>query len=318
MTSNAATGPVEPYHTSANPPPIAPELAALDKRLGKLMVNRYTYRLLRLMARILREPFKPAAVSLAFDRTGGERMAIVTPETRSGEGALILFHGGGFLFGRPEGMFAKAALFAKALGVPVICPAYRLAPQAPFPAALDDAHAAWHRVLARAAALGIAPAKVAVGGYSAGGGLAANLVHRLHDEGGLQPAAQLLIYPMLDDRTAQRRELDAVRHSIWNNTSNAFAWPAYLGHHPDPGALRYAVAARRADLAGLPPAWLGVGTCDLFLDEVREYAERLVAAGVPLTYEEVAGAIHAFDMDDNPLADAFTAQQVIFLRHHVT
>lgn len=318
MTSSAATGPGEPHHTSANPPPIAPELAALDKRLGRLAVNRFTYRLLRVMGRFLRPRFDPAGVSLTFDRTGGERMAIVTPETRSGEGALILFHGGGFLFGEPEGMFAKAALFANALGVPVICPAYRLAPQAPFPAALDDAHAAWHRVLARAPELGIAPTKVAVGGYSAGGGLTANLVHRLHDEGGPQPAAQLLIYPMLDDRTAQRRELDAVRHSIWNNTSNAFAWPTYLGRHPDPAALAYAVAARRADLAGLPPTWLGVGTCDLFLDEVRAYAERLAAAGVPLTFEEVAGAIHAFDMDDNPLADAFTVQQVIFLRRHIS
>jgi acetyl esterase/lipase len=208
-------------------------------------------------------------------------------------------------------------MFAKALGVPVICPAYRLAPQAPFPAALDDGHAAWHRVLARAEALGIDPAKIVIGGYSAGGGLAANLVHRLHDEGGQQPTAQLLIYPMLDDRTAQRRELDTPRHSIWSNTSNHFAWPAYLGGTRDAEALPYAVAARRADLSGLPPAWVGVGSCDLFLDEVRDYAQRLAEAGVAVAYEEVAGGIHAFDMDANPLASAFTAMQVDFTRHHV-
>jgi acetyl esterase/lipase len=214
-------------------------------------------------------------------------------------------------------MFPKAALFAKTLGVPVICPAYGLAPQAPFPAALDDAHAAWHRVLAQAEALGIDAAKIVIGGYSAGGGLAAGLVHRLHDEGGQQPAGQLLIYPMLDDRTAQRRELDHPRHSIWSNTNNRFAWPAYLGGQRDAQALPYAAAARRADLAGLPPAWVGVGTCDLFLDEGRAYAARLAAAGVATAYDEVPGAIHGFDMDDNPLGAAFTAAQIAFVARHV-
>jgi acetyl esterase/lipase len=306
----------DPAHSSANPPPIAPELAALDKRLGKLVVNPFTYRLLRLLGRYVRPPFNPAGVSLAWDNPGGQRMAIITPDERKGDGALILFHGGGFVFGRPEDIFPKAALFAKALGVPVICPAYRLAPQAPFPAALDDAHAAWHRVLARARELAINPAKIVIGGYSAGGGLAANLVQRLHDEGGTQPAGQLLIYPMLDDRTAARRELDAASHSIWRNTSNRFAWPAYLGGR-DPAAIPYAAAARRADLAGLPPTWIGVGTCDLFLDEVRAYARRLEEAGVAVSYDEVAGAIHAFDMDDNPLAHAFTALQTEWARQHV-
>ncbi|AOL94076.1 alpha/beta hydrolase [Porphyrobacter sp. LM 6] len=322
MTISASTGPgriplADPPHSSANPPPIAPELAALDKKLGKLVVNRFTYRLLRVVGRFLRPPFDPSGVSLTWDDARGQRMAIVTPDERKGAGALILFHGGGFVFGRPEDTLPKAALFAKALGVPVICPAYRLAPQNPFPAALDDGHAAWHRVLARADALGIDPAKIVVGGYSAGGGLAANLVHRLHDEGGQQPAAQLLIYPMLDDRTAQRRELDAPRHSIWSNGNNRFAWPAYLGNTADPAALTYAVGARRADLSGLPPAWVGVGTCDLFLDEVRAYARRLGEAGVAVSYDEVDGGIHAFDMDDNPLAHAFTASQIAFIRGYV-
>jgi acetyl esterase/lipase len=297
---------------------IAPELAALDKRLGKLVVNRFTYRMLRLLGRFLRPPFDPAGVSLTYDGEGSRRMAIVTPETRSGKGALVLFHGGGFVFGRPEDILPKAAYFAKALGVPVICPAYRLAPQAPFPAALDDAHAAWHRMLALAEGMGVDPACIVVGGYSAGGGLAANLVHRLHDEGGPQPAAQLLVYPMLDDRTAQDRALDTPRHSIWSNANNRFAWPAYLGGGRDPQAQPYAVAARRTDLSGLPPAWLGVGTCDLFLDEGRAYARRLAEAGVDVSYEEVAGAIHAFDMDDNPLARTFTGLQTEFIRRHVT
>ncbi len=306
----------DPRCNSANPPAMAPAVAALDQKLGKLVVNRWTYRLLRLAGRYLRPRFDASGVTLTVQGTGRQRIAIITPQQRRGAGALMLFHGGGFVFGQPEDIFPKAALFARKLGVPVICPAYRLAPEAPFPAALSDAYAAWHAVLARSGPLGIDPARIVIGGYSAGGGLAACLVQRLHDEGGIQPAAQLLIYPMLDAATAARGDLETVRHSIWSNRSNRFAWPAYLGR-ADAAHQPYAVAARRENLAGLPPAWVGVGTCDLFLDEDRAYAERLAAAGVPLVYEEVAGGIHAFDMDDNPLAHAFTAAQIAFVARHV-
>lgn len=302
--------------SSARPDPIAPELAALDKKLGKLVVNRFTYRLLRWLGPKLRPRFDPSEVTLSYDQEGPP-MAIITPHERRGDGAIIMLHGGGFVFGEPADVFPKAAIFARALGVPVVCPAYRLGPQAPYPASLDDAHAAWHRVVAASSALAIDPHKIIIAGFSAGGGLAANLVHRLHDEGAVQPAAQLLVYPMLDDRTAERRELDAVRHSIWSNRSNRFGWRALLAGTGSAQGLPYAAAARRGDLSGLPPAWVGVGRCDLFLDEDRAYAQRLAAAGVAVDYEEVAGAIHAFDMDDNPLARAFTAAQVAFAQLYV-
>ena len=301
--------------SSANPGDIAPELAALHAKLGKLVVNRWTYRLLRVFGGLLRAKFVAAGVTLDEVRERGAAFTIITPHERLRPGALILFHGGGYVFGARQDIFPKAAAMAKALGVPVICPSYRLAPQAPFPAALDDAHAAWQAVLARAADWGVDPAKIVVGGYSAGGGLAASLVQRLHDEGGVQPAAQLLIYPMLDPATAERGELDRLRHSVWSNGNNRFAWDAYLGagSHDRP----YAIPARRSDLAGLPPAWVGVGTCDLFLDEDRAYAARLAAAGVAVTYEETAGGIHAFDMDDNALAKAFTGAQIAFAKPYV-
>ena len=316
MTTSAA--PVrlgDPQVSSANPGEIAPELAALHGKLGKLVVNRWTYRLLRVFGGMLRPKFVADGVALEQVHEGRAACTIITPHERLRPGALILFHGGGYVFGARQDIFPKAAAMAKALGVPVICPSYRLAPQAPFPAALEDAHAAWQAVLARAGALGIDPAKIVVGGYSAGGGLAASLVQRLHDEGGTQPAAQLLIYPMLDPATSQRRELDALRHSVWSNGNNRFAWGAYLG--AGSGDRPYAIPARRADLSGLPPAWVGVGTCDLFLDEDRAYAARLQGAGVAVTYEEVAGGIHAFDMDDNPLAEAFTAAQIAFAQAYL-
>ena len=313
--STATAGFGDPQVSSANPGKIAPELAALHAKLGKLVVNRWTYRLLRVFGGLLRPKFVADGVMLEEVHEGRAAFTIITPLERLRPGALILFHGGGYVFGARQDIFPKAAAMAKALGVPVICPSYRLAPQAPFPAALDDGHAAWQAVLARANTLGIDPAKIVVGGYSAGGGLAASLVQRLHSEGGTQPAAQLLIYPMLDPATAELGELDALRHSVWSNGNNRFAWDAYLG--AGSGSRPYAIPARHTDLSGLPPAWVGVGTCDLFLDEDRAYAARLQAAGVAVTYEEMAGGIHAFDMDENPLAKAFTAAQIAFAKAYV-
>jgi acetyl esterase/lipase len=100
----------------------------------------------------------------------------------------------------------------------------------------------------------------------------------------------LLVYPMLDDRTVDR-DLDNPGHRLWNQSSNKFGWSAYLGD-ADP---EVAVPARREDLSGLPPAWMGVGTLDLFHDEDLDYAERLKAAGVPCQVEVVSGAFHGFD-----------------------
>lgn len=300
--------------SSAHPSPVDPALAQLDKRIGGLVVNRFTYRILRTLGRLARPKFEPEGVTLEHDA----QTAIIRPLERIGTGALILFHGGGFVLGEPADLFDKAAMFARMLGVPVICPAYRLAPQSPYPAASDDALAAWQTTIANAPTMSVDPAKVVLGGYSAGAGLAASLVHRLRDVGGIQPAAQLLIYPMLDDRTARLHALDTPRHRVWSNRNNRFAWAAYLGSNATAERQEYAAAGRRTDLSQLSPVWLGVGTCDLFLDEVREYRSRLVAAGTDVTYQEVAGAIHGFDMDDNPLGHRFTQAQLEFVRRFVS
>ena len=132
---------------------------------------------------------------------------------------------------------------------------------------------------------------MAIGGASAGGGLAAALALLTRDRGEISLAAQLLVYPMLDDRTVDRKGLDNPGLRLWNQSSNKYGWSAYLGD-ADP---EVAVPARREDLSGLPPAWLGVGTFDLFHDEDLAYAERLKAAGVPCEVEVVPGAFHGFD-----------------------
>lgn len=145
--------------------------------------------------------------------------------------------------------------------------------------------------------LAINPNRIAIGGMSAGGGLAACLAQRLLDSGGTQPVAQLLIYPMLDDNTAANRELDVEMHPLWNNLNNRAGWKAYLGQNPGlPDVPEYAAAARRADLSGLPPAWIGVGDIDLFYKENGAYAERLISAGVPCDLDVVPMAPHGFQV----------------------
>ena len=241
---------------------------------------------------------------------------VYRPPTGRGAG-LAWFHGGGLMLGTPGMDDARCAALARDAGVTVVAPAYRLAPEHRFPAALDDAHVAWTWLVRDDGAEGLDPTRIAVGGASAGAGLAACLAQRLRDEGGARPAAQLLVYPMLDDATAARRELDAVGHLVWTNRANRAGWRAYLGGPPGADDVpRYAAAARHDDLRDLPPTWIGVGTLDLFLDEDRAYAERLERAGTPLAYEEVPGAPHGFDAirPDAPSARAFAASQAAFLR----
>ena len=178
----------------------------------------------------------------------------------------------------------------------------------------------WRHLLERAREDDVDPTRLAVAGQSAGGGLAAALVQRIHDDGGQQPAAQWLFCPMLDDRTAADRSLDAIRHYLWNNTSNAVGWSAYLGREPGGQSVPdYGVPGRRAGLTGLPPAWIGVGDIELFYEEDRRYAERLVDAGVPTVLEVVPGAPHAFEsfLGRTPVAKAYLAAAETGLARHL-
>jgi acetyl esterase/lipase len=210
--------------------------------------------------------------------------------------ALIWIHGGGLILGAPQQDDASNLALARELGITVLAASYRLAPDNPAPAALDDLVAGFRAVVDRADEFGIDPARIAIGGASAGGGLAAALAQRLLDEGGRQPVFQLLVYPMLDDRTVLRDDIDRRQLRIWSPESNRYAWSAYLGADAGTtGIPASKVPARRADLRGLPPAWIGVGSLDLFHDEDVDYAYRLRQAGVPCELMVVPGAFHGFD-----------------------
>jgi len=201
--------------------------------------------------------------------------------------ALLWIHGGGYLLGSPEQDDALCRRYVQRLGIVVAAARYRLAPEHPYPIPLEDCY----RVLTWLAGLpGVDADRIAIGGASAGGGLTAALSFLARDRGEVSPVLQVLSYPMLDDRTVGP-ELDKPGFRLWNTRSNRFGWTSYLGG-ADPAM---AVPARRTDLAGLAPAWLGVGTLDLFCAEDLAYAARLNAAGVECEVHEVPGAFHGFD-----------------------
>jgi len=238
----------------------------------------------------------------------GVRVRLFRPSSSSARvPALLWIHGGGYVSGRAQLDDALCRRFADRLGIVVASVDYRLAPEHRFPEPLDDCYRALTWLVEHPT---VDPARVAIGGGSAGGGLAAALALLVRDRGPIAPVLQLLLYPMLDDRTST--EPDHARYRLWNARSNRMGWAAYLGD-ADPDV---AVPARRQNLAGVAPAWIGVGTRDLFHDEDLAYAERLRQAGVPCDVEVVPGAFHIFDIvaPSAPVSQSFFARQSDSLR----
>lgn len=208
-------------------------------------------------------------------------------------GALLWIHGGGLVFGTPLQDDDLCRRICRKLGVVVASVKYRLAPEHRYPAALDDCYDA---LMWLAKQDGVDPSRVAVGGASAGGGLAAAVALAAKERGDLALAFQLLVYPMLDDRTGTRAELDDVPTRLWDNKANRFGWSSYLGQPAgSAGVSALAAPARAEELNGVAPAWIGVGTSDLFHDEDVTYAERLRDAGVACDLVVVDGGFHAFE-----------------------
>lgn len=275
---------------------VAPELRKATRRMGVPIPigSRLGRHILRRLMTFVRTPKQDAVAVETI--AGTPPIRVYTPHDRRSDAALLWIHGGGYVIGSALMDDRFCIDTARELGIVVASVDYRLAPEHPFPASLDDCLAAWRWLQCDAASRGVDPARVGIGGQSAGGGLAAALVQRVHDAGGVQPIAQWLFCPMLDDRTAADRSLNAIGHRVWSNGSNAIGWRCYLGREPGgDGGARYAAAGRRTDLSGLPPAWIGVGSIDLFRAEDAAYADRLDAAGVPVRLDQVAGAPHGFE-----------------------
>ncbi len=211
---------------------------------------------------------------------------------------LLWIHGGGYVGGSPEGDDAMVKAMAAGLDSCLIVSVdYRLAPEHPHPAPIEDCYAALRWLHAQAGEFGVDPARIGIAGQSAGGGLCASLALLARDRGEVPLCLQAPMQPMIDDRTCTREPHPTAGEFIWTRKSNHFGWSALLGHEPgDADVSPYAAAARSEDLRDLPPTFIGVGSLDLFLDEDTVYAQRLVAAGVPAELHVYPGGVHAFHL----------------------
>jgi acetyl esterase/lipase len=206
---------------------------------------------------------------------------------------LVYFHGGGFVTGGLENEHERCLEFAGEDGIAVVSVDYRLAPEHPFPAGFDDCHAATVWAWEHAGEFGGDPERVAVGGGSAGGALAAAVALRARDEGGPPLVFQMLLYPVLDDRMATPSMRTFTEPPLFNSGDVRHMWRHYLGGRTDVPA--YAAPARAGDLSGLPRAYVLVPEHDPLRDEGLAYAHRLIVSGVPTELHHVPGACHGFD-----------------------
>jgi triacylglycerol lipase len=210
--------------------------------------------------------------------------------------AIVHIHGGGFVMGAPEMKNVENRLLASELRCAIYSVDYRLAPEAPHPAPLEDIYSVFTWLHANASRLGLDAARIGIKGESGGGGFAAAAALYARDQQGPKFAFQHLIYPMIDDRSAVRKDLHPhVGEFVWTQENNYFGWRSLLGREPGLADVSpYAAASRAADVSGLPPTYISVGGLDLFLEENMVYADRLSRAGVAVEFHMYPRAYHGF------------------------
>jgi len=212
--------------------------------------------------------------------------------------AILWIHGGGYCLGSMEQDDYLVRQMVKEVGCAVVSVDYRLAPEHPFPAPLDDCYSALCWLFSNTEQLNVDGSRIGIGGISAGAGLAAGLALLARDQGEVLPIFQALLCPMIDDRSITPSSHSIADERVWNRNSNIKGWQAYLGPEMSGGAetpSAYAAPSRAEDLTGLPATYIGVGSVDAFVDENTDYAERLNAAGVDTQFEIFPGGFHAFE-----------------------
>jgi acetyl esterase/lipase len=212
--------------------------------------------------------------------------------------AILHIHGGGQIAGVAKNEVRRLQGLARQLDCAIVTVEYRLSPEVTYEASIEETYAGLRWLNTHADEVGVDVRRVAVFGESAGGGHAAILANLAVDRGEFPLAFQCLIYPMLDDRTGSTRQVpDHIGRYAWTADWNCLGWECFLGMPPggdDVPAI--AVPSRRKDMRNLPPAFIGVGSIDLFVEENVEYASRLINAGVPTELIVVPGAFHGFDI----------------------
>jgi acetyl esterase/lipase len=308
-----------------------PELreAALTMRAMTAQYTPMTRRKLARRRKWMAENAQPPLADVPFSagvvsrpRACGEgpevQVYIVNAQPGQSRPGILHMHGGGFTASSALHGLRSVQALAATLDCPVVSVEYRLAPETIWSGSLEDNYAALLWMHGHAAELGVDPARIALMGESAGGGHAALLAIAARDRCEVRVAFQCLTYPMLDDRSGTSRKLaDHIGYFGWNGEANRFGWKAFLGCSPGGRKVpSEAVPARCADLSGLPPAWIGVGGLDLFVEEDIDYAMRLNRSGVPAELLVVPGAFHGFDMfvGDAAVSRRFAAARLDALR----
>lgn len=223
-----------------------------------------------------------------------------TTGDRTASAAMLYLHGGGMIMSLEQTASVYDVIVPQYVSrsrVPALVVDYRVAPEHPHPTPVEDCYAALQWLEAHATELNVDPTRLAVGGDSAGGGLAAGVALLARDRSGPQLALQLLIYPMLDDRTVVPDPQLPPEFLVWNYDDNVTGWGALLGSASEGADVSpYAAPARATDLTGLPPAYVDVGDLDIFRDEDVDYARRLLAAGVATELHVFPGCPHGFEI----------------------
>jgi acetyl esterase/lipase len=289
-------------------PPFDPEIEAVLKALGDEVVTALAPEDIDEL-RSRAQPPDMAALTLggSYDITSHRvtvpwdtaevTLVLVRPAARPAPVAVLYhLHGGGLVAGSAYDDLPWLLELAAQTGTAVAAIEYRLAPEWPFPAAVEDSYAGLEWLAEYGAKHGVDPTRIVVSGVSAGGGLAAATALLARDRGGPHLVGQLLIYPMLDDRNDSLSAVQMAGVGSWDRAANATGWRAYLGASAGgPDIPGHAAPARAEDLCGLPPTFVDVGSAETFRDEAIAYAERLWRCGGDAELHVWPGGCHGFD-----------------------
>lgn len=278
---------------------VDPDLLAIAEAFPSMALSDATIEAVRMMDKDIVFTLEPG-VTLEERVVPGpagapdRRLLILTPDGIAPDAPCLFYiHGGGYVMGSPDAVQTWSSGIAKACRCIVLLPSYRLAPEAKWPAPVEDLYAQLLWTHANAAALGIDSTRIAVGGGSAGGGHAARLALHARAKAGPAILFQLLMSPMLDDRHPDN---PYAGQFLWTRDHDRYGWDSLLGMKTGgDGVPTEAVPNRVPDLSNLPPAYIGIGELDLFTESCLDYARRLMAGGVSTELHVLPGGYHGYD-----------------------
>ncbi len=327
LTAEPSAAPVVVPNPVGPPPPFDPEVAPVLRIINELMPPMGPDTLEQMRAGIPgfeppdNETLSRDGAFLVEERTvpgpaGAPDVALLICRPASATSptpAIFHTHGGGMVVGDNRTGLDDQLNLAQSIGAAVVSVEYRLAPEAPHPAPVEDCYAGLVWTARHADELTIDPDRIVIAGASAGGGLAAAVALLARDRGGPALFGQMLLCPMLDDRNDTPSAIQMAGLGVWNQADNAFGWDALLGAARATDAVSpYAAPARATDLSGLPPAFIDVGSAETFRDEDVTYASRIWQAGGRAELHVWPGGFHGFDI---MAPDAAVSQDARAARH---